>query len=274
MWTQADRDLYKDDGRRYPSDLTDAQWALIAPMLLSYDPLKADLREMVNACLYLEKTGCPWRYLPSDFGPWATVRTWHDRFRADGIWSEVAALLTRAVRRQRGRAAEPSTVILDSQSVVSGPQAGIRGTDGKKKVRGIKRHVLTCSRGFVLAALVTAANVHDTQAAGWLLDRAAEAGWAPVRVKADGIYTGARMDEAAARHGVEVQVSTREAQAKGFQPLPLRWRIEATFGTLSTRYRRLTRHWEHSPAAAEDGISIANCHRLMQAYERHQYRCS
>jgi putative transposase len=274
MWTQADRDLYKDDGRRYPSDLTDAQWALIAPMLSSYDPLKVDLREMVNACLYLEKTGCSWRYLPSDFGPWATVRTWHDRFRADGIWSEVATLLTRAVRRQRGRPAEPSTAILDSQSVVSGPQAGIRGTDGKKKVRGIKRYLLTCSRGFVLAAVVTAANVHDTQAAGWRLDRAAEAGWKPVRVKADGIYTGARMDEAAARHGVEVQVSTREAQAQGFQPLPLRGRIEATFGTLSTRYRRLTRHWEQSPVAAEDAISIANCHRLMQAYERNQCRYS
>jgi transposase len=66
MWTQAHRDLYKDDGRRYPSDLTDAQWALIAPLLSSYDPLKVDLREMVNACLYLEKTGCPWRYLPTE----------------------------------------------------------------------------------------------------------------------------------------------------------------------------------------------------------------
>lgn len=106
--------------------------------------------------------------LPADdFGPWETVRTWHDRFRADGIWSEIAALLTRAVRQKRGRPAEPKTAILASQSVVSGPQAGVRGTDGKKKVRGIKRHVLTCSRGFVLAALVTAANVHDTQAAGW-----------------------------------------------------------------------------------------------------------
>lgn len=197
----------------------------------------------------------------------------HDRFRANGIWSEVAALLTWAVRRQRGRRAEPSTAILDLQSVVSGPQAGIRGTGGKKKkVRGIKRHVLTCSRGFVLAALVTAANVHDTQAAGWLLDRAAAACWSPVRVKADGIYTGARLDKAAARHGVEVQISTREAQVKGFQPLPLRWRIEATFGTLSTRHRRLTRHWEPSPAAAEDNISIANCHRLMQAFQRHIYR--
>jgi putative transposase len=80
------------------------------------------------------------------------------------------------------------------------------------------------------------------------------------------------MGEVAARHGVEVQVSTREAQAKGFQPVPIRWRIEATFGALSTRYRRLTRHWEQSPAAAEDGIRIVNCHRLMQAHQRQQYR--
>ncbi|GJD57964.1 hypothetical protein MTDSW087_00089 [Methylobacterium dankookense] len=84
MWTDADRETYRDRGRRFPSDLTDAQWATVAPLLASYDPLTADLREMVNACLYLEKTGCPWRYLPTDFGPWETVRTWHDRFRAMG----------------------------------------------------------------------------------------------------------------------------------------------------------------------------------------------
>ena len=70
---------------------------------------------MVNACLYLEKTGCPWRYLPTDFGPWETVRTWHDRFRADGLWSEIAALLTRAVRQKRGRPSEPKTAILESR---------------------------------------------------------------------------------------------------------------------------------------------------------------
>lgn len=268
MWTDADRETYKDEGRRYPSDLTDEQWSTIAPLLSGYDPLTADLREMVNACLYLEKTGCPWRYLPTDFGPRPTVRTWHDRFRADGLWSEIAALLTRAVRQKRGRQAEPSTGILDSQSVACGPQAGPRGTDGNKKVRGIKRHVLTCSLGFVLASLVTAANVHDTQAAGMLLDRAAQDGWHLERIKVDGIYIGPRMAEAAQRHGLEAQVTTRERDAKGFQPLPLRWRIEATFGTQTTRYRRLTRNLEHSPAAAEDAIDIANCHRLLRAYHR------
>lgn len=70
MWTDADRETYRDRGNRYPSDLTDAQWGTVAPVLSGYDPLTADLREMVNACLYLEKTGCPWRYLPTDFGPW------------------------------------------------------------------------------------------------------------------------------------------------------------------------------------------------------------
>src|SRR3954464_222788 len=189
MWMAEHRERYKDDRRRYPSDLTDAEWEAIAPYFAVYPTLTADLREMVNACLYLHKTGCGWRYLPKDFGPWETVRTWHERFRHDGIWSEISDVLTRAVRQQHGHAAEPSTAILDSQSLVSGPQKGERGVDGHKQIKGIKRHVLACSLGFVLAVLVTPANVHDTPAAGPLLDRAAEHGWAPKRVKVDGIYT-------------------------------------------------------------------------------------
>jgi putative transposase len=271
MWTDEARERYKDDGRRYPSDLTDAEWQTIEPVVCGYATLTVDLREMVNACLYLEKAGCPWRFLPKEFGPWQTVRTWHDRFRGDGIWSDIAALLTRAVRAKQGRAPEPTTAILDSQSVSSGPQAGPRGVDGNKKVRGIKRHVLTCSLGFVLAVLVTAANVHDTQPVAALLALAAQGGWSVERVKVDGIYVGPRMAQAAAEHGVDVQVTTRERDEKGFRPLPLRWRIEATFGTLSNRWHRLTRNLEQSPAAAEDAISIADCHRLLRAYHRPEY---
>jgi putative transposase len=271
MWTDEARERYKDDGRRYPSDLTDAEWQTIEPVVCGYATLTVDLREMVNACLYLEKAGCPWRFLPKEFGPWQTVRTWHDRFRGDGIWSDIAALLTRAVRAKQGRAPEPTTAILDSQSVSSGPQAGPRGVDGTKKVRGIKRHVLTCSLGFVLAVLVTAANVHDTQPVAALLALAAQGGWSVERVKVDGIYIGPRMAQAAAEHGVDVQVTTRERDEKGFKPLPLRWRIEATFGTLSNRWHRLTRNLEQSPATAEDAISIANCHRLLRAYHRSEY---
>ena len=121
MWTVEHRERYKANGRRYPSDLTDSEWETIAPFFSTYRTLSVDLREMVNACLYLQKTGCGWRYLPTDFGPWETVRSWHDRFKAEGLWADVAALLTPAVRQGRGRNPEPSTTILDSQSVKSGP---------------------------------------------------------------------------------------------------------------------------------------------------------
>ena len=82
MWTAEHRERYKDDGRRYPSDLTQTEWETIAPFITDYRTLTVDMREVVNACLYLQKTGCGWRYLPTDFGPWETVRTWHDRFKA------------------------------------------------------------------------------------------------------------------------------------------------------------------------------------------------
>jgi putative transposase len=243
-------------------------WSLIAPLFACYQTLTVDLREMVNACLYPRKTGCQWRYLPKDFGPWETVRSWHDRFHADGLWADLGSLLTRAVRQQHGHAAEPTTAILDSRSVVSGPRKGERGVDGNKRVKGIKRHVLACSLGFVLAVLVTAANVRDTAAAEPVLARAAENGWAPEKVKADGIHVGPRMAAAAKAHNVEVQVSTRKAGARGFHPLPLRWRIESTFGTHTNRYRRLTRNLEQSAPAAENAVEIANFHRVLRNYSR------
>ena len=139
MWTPAHREKYKYDDRRYPSDLTDAEWEAIKVIFLGYTTLTVDLREMVNACFYLERTGCPWPYLPKDFGPWETVRWWYDRFRTDGIWAEVSSHLTRAVRKAQGHASEPSTAIMDSHSVVSAPQKGDRGFDGNKKIKGMKR---------------------------------------------------------------------------------------------------------------------------------------
>lgn len=270
MWTPAYRRKYKYDDRRYPSDLTDAEWETIKPLFSTYTTLTVDLRDMVNACFYLEKTGCQWAYLPKEFGPWETVRWWYDRFRADGVWTEISSRLTRAVRKVHGHVAEPSTGILDSQSVVSAPQKGKRGFDANKKIKGIKRHVLTCSLGFILAVSVTAANIHDTKEVDTLLNRAEENGYNVKQIKVDGIYVGPTVDAAAERHGVDFQVTTRESEVRpqGFKPLPLRWRIEATFGTLSNRYRRLARNWEESSKNAEDAVEVANCHRLIRNYGR------
>ena len=264
MWTDKDREKYKADGRRYPSDLTDAEWEIIKPLFMGYFTFTADMREVVNACFYLEHTGCPWRSLPINFGAWQTVRTWYDRFRTDGVWADAAAQLTRRVRRAHGRSTEPA--ILDSQSVVSGPQHGERGVDGNKKIKGVKRHVLTCSLGFVLAILVTAAN--DTRAAELLLDRAAENGFCLDRIKVDGIYVGPAVQAAGHRHKGDFQISTRESKSDGFAPLPLRWRIEATFGTMTNRYRRLTRNLEQYAKSAEDAFELANFRRVLRVYAR------
>jgi putative transposase len=169
-------------------------------------------------------------------------------------------------RGAHGRSTEPATGILDSQSVVSGPQHGERGFDGNKKIKGVKRHVLTCSLGFVLAILVTAANVHDTKAAELLLDRAVENGFVLDRVKVDGIYVGPAMRAAGHRHKVDFQVSTRESKSDGFAPLPLRWRID--FGTMTNRYRRLTRNLEQHAKSAEDAFELANFRRVLRVYAR------
>src|SRR5215204_5931142 len=268
MWTDKDREKYKADGRRYPSDLTDAEWNVIKPLFQDYFTFTADLREMVNACFYLEHTGCPWRSLPINFGAWQTVRAWYDRFRTDGVWADAAAQLTRRVREAHGHSAEPATGIMDSQSFVSGPQPGERGFDGNKKIKGIKRHVLSCSLGFVLAVVVTPASVHDTKAAEMVLDRAVENGFTIKHAKVDAIYTGPTINAVSGLYKVEFQISTREPEAKGFAPLPLRWRIEATFGTGTNRYRRLTRNLEQQAKSAEDAFELAHFRRILRVYAR------
>ena len=134
-------------------------------------------------------------------------------------------------------------------------------------VKGIKRHVLTCSLGFVLAVVVTAANVHDTAAAGPLLDKAVEQGWSPKRVNVDGIYTGERMEAAAERHDLAVQVSSKPADVAGFTPLPLRWRIEANLRGTDQLL---------SPADPKSGAgrnSVRRCGRNRQLSPRPESLC-
>jgi putative transposase len=161
-----------------------------------------------------------------------------------------------------GPGAEPTTGILDSQSVVSGPQPGERG--GNKKIKGIKRHGLSCSLGFVLAVVVTPAS--DTKAAELVLDRAVENGFTIERAKVDAIDTGPTIEAVSGLYKVEFQVSTREPEVKGFAPLPLRWRID--FGTSTNRYRRLTRNLEQHAKSAEDAFERAHFRRILRVYAR------
>lgn len=268
MWTEEQRERYRVERKRYPSDLTDAEWAQIEDLFASYDSYSHTLRELVNACLYLSAEGCRWQALPQDFPPSGTVRWWWDRFHREGIWERASARLVRAARLASGHPAAPSTGLIDSQSGRCGPQAGPRGTDGSKRVHGRKRHVLTCSIGLLLAVLVSAANRHDSRAVAPLLARAAAAGWTLARLVGDAAYAGQPVAQEAARHGIVVQIAAQPTGRSGFTPIPLRWRVEASIGTLTTRYRSLARDWTTTPEAAENALWIANTKRALKIVVR------
>src|SRR5438045_4074305 len=150
--------------RPYDTDLTDAQFAPLEPLLpppKHFGRPRADLRAVLNGILYLVRTGCQWRLLPHDFPPWSTVHTWYRRWRTDGTWDKINEALRRQVRRQAGRHPGPRSSAADSQSVKTTPQGGAKGFDNGKKVKGRKRHIWVDGMGLLLAVLVTAADVHD-----------------------------------------------------------------------------------------------------------------
>ncbi len=259
MWTARDRELHRETGRRYPSDLSDEEWSLTSGFFANYRPLSATIREIVEACLYLVAEGCRWRALPKDFPPWQTVRWWWDRFRREGVWGAAAHALTPVARTVAGRNAEPRTGLVDTQSVRCGPQKGKRGWDGGKRLNGRKRHVLTCSAGFLLAVLVTAACLHDKHGVDPLLARSHAAGRHLRGLVGDGSYAGD-----AARHGATFTVASRPRRLSGFVPIPLRWRVEQGLGILMTRNRRLVRGWEQVPEVSETVMLVANLRRLIR----------
>src|SRR5436309_2550839 len=240
----------------YPSDLTDEQFALLEPLLPSAKPggrpREVNLHDIVDAILYVNRTGCQWRALPKDYGPWSTAYDYFRKWRAAGVWQQVNDALRERVRKKARRKRTPKTAALDSQSAKAGGSGGETGYDAGKKVAGRKRHVLVDSLGLLLAVLVTAASVTDARAAADVL-AALPLEQLPrlAVVWADAAYaTGALAEEVAFWGRYELVVVRRPEGAKGWVLLPQRWVVERTFAWL-LRYRRHGRDYERRTDSSE-----------------------
>jgi putative transposase len=256
---------------KYPSDVTDAQWALIEPHLPVYPggrPRKTDLRDVVDAILYVLRTGCQWRYLPKDFPPKSTVWRYFDEWRHNGTLDQIHDALRKKVRTQEKPYQPRTTASVDSQSVDTTSGGEQRGRDNAKNVDGRKRHIVVDSLGLLLAVLVTAASVDDAQAAQELFGRLQGQPVGKVRrMFADNKYHNFALYEWVEENARwELVIVRRPEGKKGWVKLPLRWTVERTFAWLG-KCRRLSKDREKSALSSEAFVKLAMIHLMLNRLE-------
>ena len=259
--------------KKYPSDLTDEQWAIVEPMIPPAKqnpqggrPRKVDMREVLNTLFYLNRSGCQWDMLPHDLLPKSTVYDYFAQWRDDGTWTQLVQALRERTRVEAGREPTPSAACIESQAVktteMGGPE---RGYDGGKNMNGRKRHLLVDTLGLLLVVLITSAGLDDGVAAPLLLGHVTPQDFPRlVTIFADQKYHNHDLDAWMAAHRAcwRIEVTARPEGTKGFTPLEKRWVIERT-NAWHGRYRRNSKDYERSVESSTAMLQISNIHLML-----------
>lgn len=235
--------------KSYPSDVSDDEWAFVAPYLtlMREDAPQREysLREVFNGLRYIVRTGMQWRMMPNDLPPWYTIYQQTQRWLKAGVFEEMVRDLRMLMREIEGRMPQPRAAILDSRTVQSTPESGGRaGYDGHKRRKGSKVHIAVDTLGQLLAVLVTPANEQDRAQVAALAEQIQEVTGESVEVAfVDQGYTGEQAAADAAAHGIRLEVVKLPTAKHGFVLLPRRWVVERSYAWMA-RFRRLARDYE------------------------------
>lgn len=250
---------------QYPTNLTDKQWKVTENIFDSqHRKRKYPIRDIMNAIMYILKTGCQWRMLPKDFPPYNTVFYYFNKWKREGVFEELMDTLHRTVRKLLGREETPSLGIIDSRSVKSSHHIDTdRGIDGNKKIKGRKEHIVVDTLGLPMSVVVHEANIHDSVGADRVIDKMKGSFPRLKKMLADGGYKGQKLaDTVRQKLGAEFTVVLRPDESpKKFSVLPLRWIVERSFSWLEN-FRRIALDYEFYSDTGEAMVQLAFC-RLM-----------
>lgn len=250
----------------YPTDLTDSAWQVLDKTLANTRKRKYPLRTIFNALLYVTKTGCQWRQMPNDLPDWRLCYYYFWKWRNDGTWQRLNKAIVEQRRQKAGREASPSVGIIDSQSVkCSEWGVATKGFDGYKRVNGRKRHLVVDALGLVLVVVVHAANQHDSPAARSVLRALAQQGYQRLRkILADSAY-GVELAKWVKKTLGYVLEVVKVSELGGFTVVPMRWRVERTFGWMNWS-RRLSKDYECSTTSQEAFVYLSNINRMLKHF--------
>jgi transposase len=271
-WTEFTRKLHERASPRYSSDVTDAEWSIIGPLLPGPNqlgrPREVEMRGVWDAIQYIASAGCAWSLLPKDFPPVSTVRYYFYGWRNNGLLAEINRELVALARETEGRNRQPTAGVIDSQSVKTTENGGICGYDAGKRIKGRKRHIMTDTCGHLIALRVHSAGIQDRDGAPEVFGQLAREAPKLRHVFADGGYAGPKLRDALTSIGRWViQIVKRSDTAEGFEVLPRRWVVERTFAWLG-KCRRLAKDWEKTIASAEAWVLIAHIRRMTRLLAR------